>query len=164
MYAYCPKFEKKKEKLLCWLLALLGVALYFASHFPGAPVPGVIQILGVGCLAGMILLVSMCILRRYEYVLEETENGATDFIITEIYSRSKSVVCRVSLSDICSVLPLTKENEGQYKELKKEGTHYSYTGVLFDEKRYLVEMNTHGEHVFVCICADETLLNLLMNR
>lgn len=164
MYAYCPKFEKKKEKLLCWFLALLGVALYFASQFPGAPVPGLIQILGVGCLAGMILLVSMCVMRRFEYVLEETEEGTTDFIITEVYSRRKTVVCRVSLSDICSVLPLTKENEEQHKALKKQGTHYSYTGVLFDEKRYLVEMNTHGEHIFVSICADETLLKLLTER
>ena len=164
MYAYRPKFEKKKEKLLCWFLALLGVSLYFASQFPGVPVPGLIQIFGVGCLAGTIMVVSMCVLRRFEYVLEETEAGTTDFIITEIYSRRKTVVCRVSLSDVCSVFPLNSENEEQCKALKKQGKHYTYTSVLFDEKRYLVEMNTHGEHIFVCICADETLLKLLTNR
>lgn len=161
MYAYRPQFEKKKEKLLSLSLALVGVVLYGSSQIPGAPFPGLIQILGIAFLAVAILLISMCIMRRYDYVLEADENGKTDFIITEYYGRRTMVVCRVRLSDVCSVLPITKDTEEQRKALKKEGTHYSYTGVLFDEKRYLVEMNAHGEHVFVTICADERLVELL---
>ena len=164
MYAYRPKFQKKKEKLLAWFLTALGMILYITSRIPGVPVPGIWQILGVCCLSGMILLVSMCVMRRYEYVLEQNEDGEVDFIITEYYGRRTTVVCRVSLAEVCSVLPLTKETEQQHKILKKEGTHYSYTGLLFDEKRYLVEMQTHGEHVFVRICADETLVKLLSER
>ena len=161
MYAYRPQFEKKKEKLLSLSLALVGVVLYGSSQIPGAPFPGLIQILGIAFLAVAILLISMCIMRRYDYVLEADENGKTDFIITEYYGRRTMVVCRVRLSDVCSVLPITKDTEEQRKALKKEGTHYSYTGVLFDEKRYLVEMHAHGEHVFVTICADERLVELL---
>lgn len=159
MYAYCPKFEKKKEKLLSWFLAILGVALYFASQFPGAPVPGLIQILGVGCLAGTIMIISMCVLRRFEYVLETTEAGTTDFVITEIYSRRKTIVCRVGLDDVTSVMPYDPKTKNEVP--KEKNKIYSYTGVLFDEKRFLVEMNAHGEHIFVIICADETLLKLL---
>lgn len=161
MYAYRPQFEKKKEKLFSLSLALFGVVLYGSSQIPGAPFPGLIQMLGIAFLAVAILLISMCIMRRYDYVLEADENGKTDFIITEYYGRRTMVVCRVGLSDVCSVLPITKDTEEQRKALKKEGTHYSYTGVLFDEKRYLVEMNAHGEHVFVTICADERLVELL---
>lgn len=164
MYAYCPKFEKKKEKLLAWFLTVLGVVLYVTSQLSGVPVPGLIQILGIGCLVGMIMVVSMCILRRYSYELAQNEEGKIDFVITEHYSRRKTVVCRVSLSDVCSVLPLTKETKEQRKALKKEGTHYSYTGLLFDEARYLVEMQAHGEHFFVVICVDERLLELLSNH
>ena len=158
MYVYSPKFEKKKEKLLSLFLAVLGVALYFASQFPGAPVPGVIQILGVGCLAGAILLISMCVLRSYSYEVVEDEEGKHDFVITENYSRRKTVVCRMALTDVVSVVPL----DPNWKKGKE--TLYTYTGVLFDEKRYLVEMNTHGEHLFVIICADEALLDLLLAR
>ena len=164
MYAYRPKFQKKKEKLLAWFLTALGMILYITARIPGAPVPGILQILGVFCLAGMILLVSMCVMRRYEYVLEQNEDGEVDFIITEYYGRRTTVVCRVSLTDVRSVLPLTKETEEQHKALKKQGSHYSYTGLLFDEKRYLVEMQAHGEHIFVRICADEALLKLLSER
>ncbi len=158
MYAYHPKFQKKKEKLLAWFLVALGVALYIASQYPGAPVPGLIQILGVGCLAGTILLVSMCVLRSYSYELVQGEEK-TDFIITEYYSRRKTVVCRVGLDDIGWVAPYTSELKDTIS--KEKHKVYSYTGVLFDENRFIVEMNAHGEYFFVIICADETLLKLL---
>ena len=158
MYLYHPKFQKKKEKLLAWFLVALGVALYIASQFPEVPIPGLVQILGVGSLAVCILIVSMYVLRSYSYELVENEEGKTDFIITEHYSRRKTVVCRVGLSDVVSVVPYDQNRK------KEKNTVYTYTGILFDEKRYLLEMQANGEHFFVIICADETLLNLLVKR
>ncbi len=155
MYVYHPQFKKKKEKLLAWFLVALGVVLYITSQYPAAPVPGVIQILAVCCFAGSILVVSMYILRSYSYELIQGEEENIDFVITEHYSRRKTVVCRVGLNDLVSVRLL----DSNWKREKE--TVYTYTGVLFDEKRYLLEMNAHGEHFFVIICADETLLNLL---
>ena len=99
MYVYQPQFKKKKEKLLAWFLVALGLVLYIASQYPGAPVPGLIQILGVCCLAGSILIVSMYILRSYSYELVEGEDGRIDFVITEHYSRRKTVkLLRVTYS------------------------------------------------------------------
>ena len=159
MYAYRPQFEKKKEKLLCLFFGILGVVLYASSQIPNAPFPGLIQILGFGCLAGMILIVSMCVMHRYDYVLEENEKGTIDFIITEYYSRRQMAVCRVALNDVASVVPYTAELKNNI--LKEKHKLYSYTGVLFDEHRFILEMNAHGEHFYVIICADETLMNLL---
>lgn len=162
MYAYRPRFEKKKEKLLVLFLAVLGIVLYVTAQFPQVPFRTLMQMVALGCLVSMILLISMCILRRYEYVLEETEEGKTDFVITEYYSRRKTVVCRVGLDDVGWVAPYASELK---KTISKEKHKiYSYTGVLFDEKRFIVEVNAHGEYFFVIICADETLLNLLLKR
>ena len=158
MYAYHPKFQKKKEKLFSLAMAVLGVVLYASSQIPNAPLPGIIQILGVCALAGSILLISMCILRSYSYELVRGEGEEADFVITEYYSRRKTVVCRVGLDDVISVVPY----DPNWK--KEKNTVYSYTGVLFDEKRYLLEMQAHGEHFYVIICADETLLKLLTDR
>ena len=162
MYVYHPNFKKKKEKLLAWFLVALGVVLYITSQYPGAPIPGLIQILGVCSLAGTILVVSMSILRSYSYELVEDEEGKTDFVITEHYSRRKTVVCRVGLDDVASVAPYTSELKDTLSKAKQKV--YSYTGVLFDENRFVVEMNAHGEHFWVIICADETLLNLLVKH
>lgn len=159
MYAYHPKFQKKKEKLLAWFFAALGIVLYITSQYPGAPVPGLIQILGVCSLAGAILVVSMSILRSYSYELIEGEEGKTDFVVTEHYSRRKTTVCRVGLDDVIGVSPYTSELKDMLSKAKQKV--YSYTGVLFDENRFIVEMNAYGEHFYVVICADETLMNLL---
>ncbi len=160
MYAYHPNFKKKKEKLLAWFLAALGVVLYITSQYPGAPFPGVLQILGICSLAGTILVISMSILRSYSYeLIEGEEEGKFDFVITEHYSRRKTVVCRVGLDDVISVTPYTSEVKDTLSKTKQKV--YSYTGVLFDENRCIVEMNAHGEHFYVIICTDEALLNLL---
>ena len=159
MYAYHPRFKKKKEKLLAWFLVALGVVLYITSQYPGAPIPGILQIISIGSLAGSILLVSMCILRSYSYeIVEGEEEGTRDFVITEHYSRRKTVVCRVGVDDVVSVQELAPNWK------KGQEALYTYTSILFDEKRYLVEMQAHGEHFYVIICADETLLNLLAKR
>ena len=97
MYKYSPQFKKKKEKLLAWFLVAIGAVLYITSQYPGAPIPGVLQILGVCSFAACILLISMCVLRSYSYELLQGEDGKTDFVITEHYSRRKTVVCRVTL-------------------------------------------------------------------
>lgn len=159
MYQYNPQFKKKKEKLLSLAMAILGVVLYASSQIPNAPFPGLIQILGICALAGCILLISMCILRSYSYeIVEGKEEGKLDFVITEHYSRRKTVVCRIGLSDVVSVTPY----DPNWK--KEKNTLYSYTGVLFDEKRYLLEVQAHGEHFFIVICADETLLSYFSVR
>ena len=153
MYKYSPQFKKKKEKLLAWFLVAIGAVLYITSQYPGAPIPGVLQILGVCSFAACILLISMCVLRSYSYELLQGEDGKTDFVITEHYSRRKTVVCRVALDDVV----LAVAYDPNWK--KEKNTVYSYTGVLFDENRYLLEVQAHGEHFFIIICADETLLN-----
>lgn len=157
MYAYRPQFEKKKEKLLSLSLAILGAVLYGSSQIPGAPFPGLIQMLGVASFAAAILVVCMCVMRRYDYVLEENEKGTVDFIITEYYARRQMAVCRVSLEDVGSVTAYTRQAKNAI--LAEKHKLYSYTGVLFDEKRYLLEVQAHGEHFFIVICADETLLS-----
>ena len=162
MYAYRPQFEKKKEKLLCLFFGILGVVLYASSQIPNAPFPGLIQILGVGCFAAAVLVASMCLMRRYDCVLEENEKGTIDFIVTEYYGRRQMAVCRVALNDVASVVPYTAELKNNI--LKEKHKLYSYTGVLFDEHRFILEMNAHGEHFYVIICADEALVKLLTHH
>ena len=162
MYAYRPNFEKKKEKLLSLALAIFGAVLYGSSQIPNAPFPGLIQIIGVGSFAGAVLVICMCVMRRYDYVLEENEKGTIDFIITEYYARRQMIVCRVALNDVSSVSLYTRELKDAI--LKEKHKVYSYTSVLFDENRFILEMNSHGEHFYVIVCADETLSNILSHH
>lgn len=166
MYEYAPQFEKKKEKLLALTLAALGVGIYFAAYVPGVPFPGVIQLLAMGLIAATILILTMYVLRRYRYRVEAregaTETATPDFVIVEHYGRRETVVCRVSLSSILSVLPVDAAHESEVRAAKESKHFYNYTGLLFDRSCYCVKMEEGGTPFYILLCADERLLELLM--
>ena len=164
MYSYRPSFKKKKEKLLAALLGAFGTAMFVTGALPVNLPPLWFQLAAIAGYAGMIMVISLCLMRHYTYEITENDGGTLDFIITEYYGRRITVVCRVALSAVQSVLPLRADTKEQFEALKKGKTVYTYTGVLFDEEQYLVGMEAHGEHFFVRICADATLARVLVNH
>lgn len=159
VYEYAPLFEKKKEKILSGALICLAAALYIGAQIPSAPLPWLFQILAVACLSVVILLTSLCLLRRYVYRIEQKDDGELDFIIDEYTGRRKMTVCRISAASVVSVdvwnASLKKSG------LKKEGQFFHYTGVLFDKTQYLVQAREMDVLLCIRICADARLLSLL---
>ncbi len=164
MYEYAPQFAKKKEKLLTALVLVIGLLVYFVAYIPGVQYGALFQIAGICGLAVMILLFSMVISRNYVYTVEETEEGDTDFVITELYGRRRMVVCRVSVTSIRMALPRTGDTKKQFASEKNGKRVYNYTGVLFDEERYFLKIYEGGEEFLVQICANKDLIFALTNH
>lgn len=164
MYEYAPTFAKKKEKLLAFGLLALGLGIYFTAFLPQAPYPALLQILGVFCLCGMILVYSLVIAKRYVYAIEQNEEGSADFIITEYTGRRRTVVCRVSLSSVLMAVPCNEETRKKYAAECRGKHFYRYTGVLFDEARYYLRMEECGESFWVQICANKDLIAALTSH
>jgi hypothetical protein len=164
MYSYSPIFNKKKEKLITLFMGIFGAVAFGVSSLPFVIFPILFQLLSIVGFGGMIMVGTLCLMRRYTYEITENDGGTLDFIITEYYGRRVTVVCRVALSSVQSVLPLRADTKEQFEALKKGRTVYTYTGVLFDEEQYLVGMEAHGERFFVRICADATLAQALINH
>ena len=160
IYEYAPAFPKRKERLLCIASLLLGGALFGGSMFPGLSMPWILQLCAFACFVVFIMLVSLCIMRSYVYTVEERADGTPDFIITEYYGRRRTVVCRVSLSSVRSVMPYTKERAAAHGKRRESVKKFVYTAILFDEARYLVEIEEE-ERFLVCICANDGLLRIL---
>ena len=163
-YEYAPRFQKKKEKLLSYALIGLAAALIAVSYVPGVPYPGYIQLLGMGAIVAMIMIYSMCVAHHYSYRIEECEGAAPDFVITEYYGRRVSVVCRVSVASVMSATPWNGETKKRFDGQKKGTPSYTYTGVLFDEAQYVLDIEEGQTRFFVRICADDTLIRLLINH
>jgi len=161
IYEYAPQLAKKRERLLCIFLPILGAALFFASVFPGMPLPWLVQMLAIGCFGATVMILSLCLMRSYVYTVEEGTGGNPDFIITEYYGRRRTVVCRVALSDVLSVSPYGEETKKMLAEKKGASRCYVYTGALFDCSQYLLDVEAHGERFFLRICADKELLRVL---
>ena len=164
IYEYAPRFQKKKEKLLSYAMIGLAAALIAVSYVPGIPYPGYIQLFGMGALVVMIMIYSMYVAHHYSYRIEEREGNAPDFIITEYYGRRVTVVCRVSVTSVMSATPWNEETKKRFAEQKKGKQSYIYTGVLFDEAQYVLDIEEDGARFFVRICADDSLIHLLINH
>ena len=164
MYSYRPSFDKKKEKLLTLILAVFGAIMFGVGSLPLQVPPILFQLAAIAGFCGMVMVISLCLMRRYTYEICENEGGTHDFIITEYYGRRVTVVCRVARSAVQSVLPLREDTKAQFSKLKKERTVYTYTGVLFGEDQYLLGIEAYGERFFVRICADEALIRCLINH
>jgi len=160
-YEYAPRFQKKKEKLLAYGMLGLAALLLVTSYIPNAPYPGMIQMLALGAIVTMIMVFSMCIAHHYNYTIEEREDGDAEFIITEYYGKRVTVVCRVSVTSVMAAIPWNEETKKTFASQKKDKHYYVYTGVLFGEKQYCLDIEEDGTRFFVRICADETLIRML---
>ena len=163
-YDYAPRFQKKKEKLLAYGMLGIAALLLVTSYIPNIPYPGMIQTVALGAIVTMIMVFSMCIAHHYNYTIEARENGDADFIITEYYGRRVTVVCRVAVSSVMAAIPWNEESKKAFAEQKKGRHSYVYTGVLFDEKQYCLDIEEDGTRFFVRICADETLIRMLTSH
>ena len=161
LYEYAPVFEKRKEKLLVGLSLFLAAALYLGSQIPSAPLPWLLQVLAMVPLVALVMLTSLCLLRRYVYRIEQREDGELDFIIDEYSGKRKTTVCRVAVSSVLSVDPWDASARKKLSEAEKGRQFFNYTGVLFDEKQFLIEIREGGTLFFVRMCADERLIALL---
>ena len=165
MYEYAPALPKKKERLIAILSLLLGLLMFGFSQIGGIPFPVIYQLVGIAFLAVFIIFISRYLMRRYVYTVESRGEGLPpDFIVTEYYGRRITVVCRISVSDIEEVIPITRENRQELRAKQTGRLFYDYTADLFSKNRYLITV-TDGEHRFCArILADDGLLGWLDRR
>lgn len=165
MYEYAPVLTKRKERLIAILSLFMGLMLFGFSQINGIPFPVIYQLVGIAFIAAFIILISRYLMRRYVYAIEAAgENTAPDFVVTEYYGRRISVVCRISVTDIEEILPITRENRKELRAKQKGRFYYDYTADLFSQNRYLITV-TDGEHHFCArILADEELIKWLERR
>lgn len=156
MYEYAPKPRKRKEKLLVSVAAVLAAASYGCSAM-GLPYPLVYQLVAVACLGTGILLAVRYLLRDYIYRIVSCHGAeAPDLVVTEVYARRRTVVCRISLGDIVSVCPLSEKPRGD-----RNRRCYCYTAERTPENGYLLSVCDGDGDYEVIICADESLLSLI---
>ena len=161
MYEYAPNFLKRKEKQVTYGLFGIGAVLFVASSIAGFPIPWLFQILGLVALGGAIYIYSACITRTYVYRVEDRDRMTPDLIITERVGKRVQIVCRISLSSVQGVYPVSKETKRTLEKRRAGRQYFSYTGVLFDGEQYYIEAEECDVPLLLRVCADETLLSFL---
>lgn len=164
MCEYHTKGKKRRERLVLLVSLLLGSVSFGFSMLPAVLYPMLYQLLAVLCFVLSVWMLVRYLMRDYifrVYPREDGKNGGPDLTITEIYGRKRTVVCRVSVSDILEVEEITKENRRELKAKQRGKDVYVYTGEMRPPSLYLLTV-ADGETVFFLqIYADEALLQCL---
>lgn len=121
MYEYRPPHRNVRARLIALFLFLLAVAMFVTGALaPKYPV--IFQAVGLFLLVPTIQIVTRYIIVQYLYRYRPTETGDADL---EIYSyrggARMQLVCRVAVSEIKKLAPLTSENRRPPHALRRYG-------------------------------------------
>ncbi len=169
MYEYTPNRKKTRELITALTLTGVAIAVYYVSQIPKIPYPVLFQLGAVFLLVGAIILITRFVMRSFTCRVEPTDAGVADFVIVEHYGRRDTVVCRISLDQVRSVERPDRQNRQALAEKQKGKRVYHYTAEFSAPDLCVVEAaeeDTSGNEitVFIRICADETLFDILFTR
>ena len=163
MYEYAPKPRRIREKI--WMSGCLFSGMLSYGFGQILPYPVFYQLFAVIALTGAVLITVRYLLRDYLYRVEVSENGdSADFIITEQMGRRRDVVCRISVSDIVEMIPVSDFSSRELSEKVKKRTFYRYVSQFQPENAYLLEIFDDEKTYFLEICGDERLIFILSER
>ena len=165
MYEYIPMTKKKKEFFTVAILSVLATALFCFSMQSVWPYPALWQAASVLLLVAVVMLVSKCLLRSFVYRVaprrDAAEDAPPDFTVIECYGKRSTVVCRISIADIEEITPITQENKKQISEAAKGKPLYRYYSELSPQNAYQLTVQNGEEVFYLCIVADERLIEML---
>ncbi|MBR2721290.1 MAG: hypothetical protein IKB75_00755 [Clostridia bacterium] len=168
MYRYRPNGERKLEKRLVLFLLIFCVICFACAGIPGVFLPAALQILGVCCLFGAVILLLRYLLRSYCYAVEAREDGVTgdlwDLVITERYCNRTSVVCRISLSEVEQIEDITPQSRKEIARRTKHARVYSYIGELLPADARLLTLHGEDGCIYLKIQANDALIAAIEQR
>ena len=130
------------------------------------PFLGVVQFAAALFFTVAVLLLTRYVFKSFLIKVFESGNGRYDLTITECRGKNekeKITVCRVSLSNIESVVVKTKENAADLKKREKGRKVFSYCPDICPEVECFVFVTECGEKLLLKLSPDKTMLEILKN-
>jgi len=162
LFEFVPAKNNKRLGLISGLLLIGGAVMLLVTYvFNEIAGKWFFQLLAVGMCGVSIFLVSRYVMKNYIYAIISTEGG-NDFTVTELQSKKKTTVCRISVSNIEKAVviePGNKSGEDAVKALIKQGKYkrFNYCADLFDEKCIYLLADECGEKVAIKLSWGEEL-------
>ena len=164
MYEYIPTYSRKKERLTVFTLLSLAVVLLVVSRIEEIPFPALWQLAAVCVLTGMVTVLCRFWLRSYIYRVspqEDNLSGTMDLIVVERLRGRDQVVCRVSVSDIESITPITPSIKSELRKKRRGSRVWLYYAELSAPNLYQLTVRDDDDVFFLLIQSDQTLISVL---
>ena len=140
------------------------ITLALISLIRDVPFLGVAQFAAALFFTVAVLLLTRYVFKSFLIKVFESGNGRYDLTVTECRGKNekeKITVCRVSLSNIESVVVKTKENADDLKKREKGRKVFSYCADLRPATECYIFVTECGEPLLLKLSPDNTLLSIL---
>lgn len=163
MYEYAPKSRRIREKIGMSVCLILGMLSYGFGQI--LTYPFLYQLFAVFALTVSILITVRFLLRDYVYRVSSLENGERlDFTVTEVMGKRRMVMCRVAVSDIGEITPVSRLSSRELSEKIQKRPFYRYVSQWKPQNAYLLEIFDDEKTYFLEICADDGLILALSEQ
>ena len=140
MHEYTPRPNKTVPYVAVFFLMIAGIVLFMPSDL-SYDVTLWLRTAGIWAFAFAFIISDRYLLTSYTYVLEETDGGTLDFVVSELHFRRRRTVCRISVYEIASISRI----EHKVKLPKKAKVFY-YFAEIAPQNLYLLHIvNDDGE-------------------
>lgn len=165
MYEWIPKRTNQTARNLIFLLFGGAAALLLVTFaVPDVPFRWVFQIVAVGLFTAAVFLVTRYITKQFTYRLIKSDEGGTDFTVTESASGGKRpiTVCRIGTEEVVSVRLLDMADGGESERFwnetkKKRGKIFDYCPDFHPVQSMLVTVREGGELLMLRLAVEPEL-------
>ncbi len=158
-YTYSPRQKNDKPKQL--IIALLFAAAAFAVLYIALPsYKGVVGLVALVAITAAVFLYTKYISSEYFYDIILGEDGAPLFVVRQKTGKRESTMCRIELSRVLSLTPMTKEERAAHKT-EAGYVRYVYTPTMSPELTYFINVASRYEKAEIIIEADGEFIAML---
>ncbi len=157
MYEYTPQPNKRIPYIIVFFCLISGIILFMPTEL-GDEVSLWLRVIGIWAFAAAFLVTDRYLFTSYTYIIDQSENGSVDFIVSELHFKKRRTVCRIDLGEIAAV---EKVEKGKKLTLPKKARIFNYRAELFAQSYFLLRVENPDGEFFIKFSPDSKIINLI---
>lgn len=157
----------KKQRILSALFVVFSVAIWTLAslNYNGYELPfkGLIQIAAITMMVCGIQLMVRYSLSEFRYILEDLDDGNTDFLVYKRQGERDVKVCHVSIGSVVALFKYGDEPDFQ-KKYGKTANRFNYCQNLGKENMYVLLYRDDDKLIEIRFEPDEAFVNAIKQR
>ena len=142
MHEHTPRPNKTVPYVAVFFLMIAGIVLFMPNELSYDTTLW-LRTAGIWAFAFAFIISDRYLLTSYTYVIEETDAGTFDFVVSELHFRRRRTVCRISVSEIASIVRIEQSPK---QKLPKKARVLYYFAEISPQNLYMLHIvNDDGE-------------------
>ena len=160
MYEHTPQPNKKIPYIAVFFFMIAGILLFMPVDLP-FDASLWMRSFGIWAFALAFIFADRYLLTSYTYIIEQTDSGSIDFLVSELHFRRRRTVCRISLDEIKDIRP---DEKGKKSKLPKKARVFYYLAELPVRQAYILRIENEDGELFIKFSPDARMAELIASH